>query len=140
MPLLLRITVEKALEKDPAERYQTMRDFVVDLRRALRIGTAVEPSPVMTVSRNRPWLTAVAAMLALIAGTLLLVAFENAGDPRESTCQCPLHPLDGFSRIRRGCSDLAGRKIRDIYLRSRWALRYLVEPGSHGAILQSHEG
>ena len=69
VPLLLRLAVEKALEKDPAERYQTMRDFVVDLRRALRI-KAVEPSPVMTVSRSRPWLTAVAATLALIAGAL----------------------------------------------------------------------
>ena len=35
-PLLLQIAVEKALEKDPAERYQTMRDFVVDLKRAPR--------------------------------------------------------------------------------------------------------
>ena len=69
MPLLLRIAVEKALEKDPAERYQTMRDLVVDLKRALRIKTA-EPSPVPAVSRNRPWWTGVAAMLALIAGAL----------------------------------------------------------------------
>ena len=33
VPLLLRSAVEKALEKDPAERYQSMRDLVVDLRR-----------------------------------------------------------------------------------------------------------
>jgi serine/threonine protein kinase len=33
VPAALRGVVEKALEKDPAERYQTMRDQVVDLRR-----------------------------------------------------------------------------------------------------------
>jgi serine/threonine protein kinase/formylglycine-generating enzyme required for sulfatase activity/dienelactone hydrolase len=36
VPQQLHDIVEKALEKDPAERYQTMRDFVVDLRRAVR--------------------------------------------------------------------------------------------------------
>ena len=32
-PISLRMVVEKALEKDPAERYQSMREMVVDLRR-----------------------------------------------------------------------------------------------------------
>ena len=36
VPEPLRVIVEKAIEKDPAERYQTMRDFVVDLRRVAR--------------------------------------------------------------------------------------------------------
>jgi Tol biopolymer transport system component/tRNA A-37 threonylcarbamoyl transferase component Bud32 len=35
-PRALRGLVEEALEKDPAERYQSMRDFVVDLRRLAR--------------------------------------------------------------------------------------------------------
>jgi eukaryotic-like serine/threonine-protein kinase len=38
-PLPLRLVVEKALEKDPADRYQTMRELVVDLRRLARRGT-----------------------------------------------------------------------------------------------------
>src|SRR5436189_2238901 len=33
VPMALRMVVEKALEKDPSERYQSMRDLVVDLRR-----------------------------------------------------------------------------------------------------------
>src|SRR6185503_2912554 len=33
IPPALRMVVEKALEKDPAERYQSMRDVVIDLRR-----------------------------------------------------------------------------------------------------------
>ena len=36
VPAPLRMIIEKALEKKPAERYQSMRDLVVDLRRLLR--------------------------------------------------------------------------------------------------------
>lgn len=36
VPVDVRLMIEKALAKDPAERYQTMRELVVDLRRAAR--------------------------------------------------------------------------------------------------------
>ena len=36
IPIALRMVVEKAMEKDPAERYQSTRDLVVDLRRLTR--------------------------------------------------------------------------------------------------------
>jgi eukaryotic-like serine/threonine-protein kinase len=36
IPAALRTLVEKSLEKDPAKRYQSMRDTVVDLRRVTR--------------------------------------------------------------------------------------------------------
>jgi serine/threonine protein kinase len=36
LPDVLRLTVEKALEKEPDDRYQSMRELVVDLKRALR--------------------------------------------------------------------------------------------------------
>jgi eukaryotic-like serine/threonine-protein kinase len=36
VPVRLRMVVEKALEKDPAERYQTAREMVIDLRRVSR--------------------------------------------------------------------------------------------------------
>jgi serine/threonine protein kinase/tetratricopeptide (TPR) repeat protein len=60
----LRMIVEKALEKDPAERYQSMRDMVVDLKRQTRQTTEL-PAPERS---NRPlkWLAAV--FLALAAG------------------------------------------------------------------------
>src|SRR5262245_31129253 len=38
LPVGLRMAVEKALEKDPAERYQGMRELVVDLKRVQRPG------------------------------------------------------------------------------------------------------
>jgi eukaryotic-like serine/threonine-protein kinase len=48
IPVRLRMVVEKALEKDPAERYQTAREMVIDLRRASRqtaSGDAAEARP-----------------------------------------------------------------------------------------------
>ena len=51
VPLSLRSAVEKALEKDPAERYQSMRDLVVDLKRATR-QTVAEPAPAPAGSRK----------------------------------------------------------------------------------------
>ena len=43
-PLALQSVVDKALEKDPAERYQSMRELVVDLKRSQRQSTAVAPA------------------------------------------------------------------------------------------------
>jgi serine/threonine protein kinase len=69
IPAAYRTTIEKALEKNPAERYQSMREMVVDLKRAQRQGSAVPPYPHsgdIHVSRkvapihgwiHRPWLT-----------------------------------------------------------------------------------
>ena len=73
VPLPLRMVVEKALEKDPAERYQTMRDLVVDLRRLARqtTTTAVAPSAVKPQRRSWPWRAV--AMLA-VAGLIVIAA------------------------------------------------------------------
>jgi serine/threonine protein kinase len=69
LPQTLRNLVEKALEKDPAERYQTARDLVVDLRRLGRQKT-VEATAV-SVERPKPtWLpwgaAAIFGMAALV--------------------------------------------------------------------------
>jgi TolB-like protein len=63
------MVVEKALEKDPAERYQSMRDMVVDLRRLSR-QTAETPAPVVTRLRRR---------VALAVGTLVIIAMGATG-------------------------------------------------------------
>jgi serine/threonine-protein kinase len=44
VPLSLRLLVEKALDKDPAERYQSMRDLVIDLRRQSRTRVTEQPA------------------------------------------------------------------------------------------------
>jgi serine/threonine protein kinase/Tol biopolymer transport system component len=68
VPLPLRTIVEKALEKDPAERYQSMRDLVVDLRRATR-HTVAEPPPAPAGDKTsrRPWKWIAAGAAALVA-------------------------------------------------------------------------
>jgi eukaryotic-like serine/threonine-protein kinase len=76
LPPQLRTVVEKALEKSPADRFQSMQDMVVDLRRMVRApvddrGSAeATESAVATVSRARAIRFAVsaAALLALGAG------------------------------------------------------------------------
>ena len=64
IPPALRMVVEKALEKDPAERYQSMRDMVVDLRRLAR-QTAETRAP--AAPRSRRWIALAAAALLVVA-------------------------------------------------------------------------
>src|SRR5262249_26340150 len=65
IPEALRAVLGKALEKEPANRYQAMRDMVVALRRLTR--QSAEPA------RRMRW-AAVLAALALAAGTALIVS------------------------------------------------------------------
>jgi Tol biopolymer transport system component len=75
VPLFLRFIVDKALEKDRSERYQSMRELVVDLRRLARRMTDTT-SPLAATSipapnarpRRRVWL--VVPAVALVAGAL----------------------------------------------------------------------
>ena len=52
LPVALCLIVEKALEKDPADRYQSMREMVVDLRRLARQQTGNLATP--AAARARP--------------------------------------------------------------------------------------
>jgi serine/threonine protein kinase len=81
VPLALRMAVEKALEKNPAERYQTTRDLVVDLRR-LRHHKVPETPQMAQAKPRRPWAWMVAVtliMLALTAG--LWLSIRSQGEP-----------------------------------------------------------
>jgi len=64
VPSGLRIVVEKALEKEASDRYQSMRELVVDLRRVLR--QTVEEISTARTGPRRP--------LAWIAGALVVAA------------------------------------------------------------------
>jgi eukaryotic-like serine/threonine-protein kinase len=74
LPEPLRAAVEKSLEKDPAERYQDMRDLVVDLKRVVRkpgSSTGAAGTSVIPQSRSR-WMWVLvgglgAVLLALLA-------------------------------------------------------------------------
>ena len=63
--------IEKALEKDPAERYQSMRDLVVDLRRLSRMRVADQPAPTVPRPRER---TPDSLALAATLGALVVAA------------------------------------------------------------------
>jgi TolB-like protein/Flp pilus assembly protein TadD/predicted Ser/Thr protein kinase len=66
IPVGLRMAVEKSLEKDPAERYQSMRDLVVDLRRLTR--QRVEAAAPTVARRRRDWKwVAASAVLVILA-------------------------------------------------------------------------
>ncbi len=68
VPYPMRLAVEKALEKDPADRYQSARDLAVDLRRLSRQTTASVPLAPTAKSRKAP-------QAALIAVPILAAAF-----------------------------------------------------------------
>jgi Tol biopolymer transport system component len=69
LPVGLRLAVDKALEKDPADRYQTMRDLVVDLRRVSRArGEKILPVPAVVAPVRSRWWSAAAVVVALTAG------------------------------------------------------------------------
>jgi serine/threonine protein kinase len=55
VPANVRAVVDKALEKDPADRTPSMKDFVVDLRRVTRQVTETPAPP------GRPWVAVAAA-------------------------------------------------------------------------------
>ena len=103
VPSPLRMAVEKALEKDPAERYQSMRDMVVDLRRVSRhteasAGAHARPSGVRRAWR---WIAASAAII-LVAGSVALwrggVADNGASPIALPIRSIAVLPLQNLSR------------------------------------------
>ncbi len=70
LPVGLRMTVDKTLEKDPAERYQSMRDVVVDLRRIAR--QSAEAAAPVAPRRKKAWTWAAAIGAAVVIVAALL--------------------------------------------------------------------
>ena len=87
VPLPLRMIVDKALEKDPAERYQTMKDLVVDLRHVARQKTETAAAPIVLSARGRwlPWVAVtVLAGAGLVAGGMVWARRGAAPDPERA--------------------------------------------------------
>ena len=87
LPLALLAIVEKALEKDPADRFQSMREVVVDLRRVLRPGADGSAAADAKLSSSRPRrgfaaAGVVAAVVAVaVAGTRFMWRAPQPADP-----------------------------------------------------------
>jgi len=108
VPVGLRLVVEKALEKDPADRFQSMRELVVDLRREARRPAESGPhAPVADRPRraSRRWLLAAAALSsAALAAVLMWARPWTTGGASE-----PANPLANarFTRV----TDFAGDEL-----------------------------
>jgi serine/threonine protein kinase len=76
IPVPLRMILEKALDRDPEDRYQSTKDMVVDLRRLIRQGEAAaapeSASSMRPVREKYSWKAAAAA--GLILATIGLIA------------------------------------------------------------------
>ena len=104
VPLELRAAVEKAVEKDPAKRHQSMRDLIVDLKRAQQLTTASK-------SKKRRW-----RILALVSCDLdsdrlrpLLAALGSGLFLAEPVGRCQNRAADRFPGGRIGRGGLARR-------------------------------
>jgi Tol biopolymer transport system component len=86
LPPTLRAVVEKALEKVPGDRYQSMRELVVDLRRLMRQSVETVPAPPRP---GRRWWAASLVLLALVAGgaVLLFRSHQPAGSTQPQYTQ-----------------------------------------------------
>ena len=98
----------KALEKDPSDRFQSMRDMVVDLRRMVRQSAEV-PAASAAMHRSkraRHSLAAVAALVALAAASALFVfripTARRTDAPR-------VHAAHQLRRLRHFARAFAGR-------------------------------
>lgn len=103
VPPELRGVVEKSLEKDPADRYQSMRELVVDLRRLVRHSTAGSTTARPVPMRGK-WIAAASvAALVLVVGTVVwwrgTLSRGNPASPTiRSIAVLPLGNLSGDTK------------------------------------------
>jgi serine/threonine protein kinase len=91
VPPALRLVIEKALEKDPADRYQAMREMVVDLRRLARQSGETDKLKLIP----RKWFAAaMVAALVLAGGVALIVLGLKAPAPPGSSQYTQLTNVD----------------------------------------------
>jgi TolB-like protein len=95
-PLALRTVIEKALEKDPAERYQAMRELVVDLRHLTRTTEASVPA----AKHSRRWvvMAAAAALVVVAVGGAALWRTRPATTNAPRIRSIAVLPLQNLSR------------------------------------------
>jgi serine/threonine protein kinase len=71
IPLPLRELIERTLQKDPAQRVQTMREVVADLKRLARQSGATPASPQPHRGRTLAWAAAALVLVAAIAAAVI---------------------------------------------------------------------
>jgi serine/threonine protein kinase len=101
-PFILGVIVGKTLDRDPADRYQTARDLVVDLRRLARQKVAEPVPPVVAGQPGRSyWLLATAVLLLGVGGVMGWLAHrpsEAAANPLANARFTRLTDFEGVER------------------------------------------
>ena len=96
------MVVEKALEKDPAERYQSMRELVVDLRRLVRqTADGSRANPAAGSPAPARGLRALAVIVIAVALTVMAFVVWRSGrgtENGEPVVAVPLITLRGVQR------------------------------------------
>jgi hypothetical protein len=114
VPAAARAITERALEKDPARRYQTMRDLAADLRRAMHPTSAAAVAAPMPRRRWRLAAIATAAALAILVW-LIAAAGPLPGSRRGATVQSlaglPLKPLQQHATYLNACVSALGGDV-----------------------------
>ena len=77
LPRAVARVVDRALQKDPADRFQSMQDFAFALTNTAD-ATAVAAVPARQPRRTGPWVAAFAVVAAVFAGAILL---QQPGSP-----------------------------------------------------------
>jgi serine/threonine protein kinase len=81
LPTAVRATLEKALAKDPDQRFQSMRDMVAEMRRLMRQSLDLSPVP-STFRRPSPprlkWVVWAVAALAVASGVLWMLVRQES--------------------------------------------------------------
>ena len=97
VPISLRLAVDKALEKDPAERYQSMREVAVDLKRLTRHTQEQRPAPGIRPPRSTgmAWVAAAAALVAGAGVTWWLPGSDVFENPIADARYTRLTDFDG---------------------------------------------
>ncbi|MBZ5636123.1 MAG: protein kinase [Acidobacteriia bacterium] len=91
-----RAMVEKALESDPAERYQTMRDLVVDLRRLVRQKADSSAAKAVPAVTRRSWLWGGAAALLPVAGAAIWLLRRGTSEWQNPLGNATFTPFTNF--------------------------------------------
>jgi len=90
VPVALRMIVEKALEKEAADRYQSMQELVVDLRRIARRPSETREAVIPPAAPSRSLLTVASLCLAAIASIGLVFCASRGGGTDAARSNNPL--------------------------------------------------
>ena len=85
LPIALRMIVEKALENDPADRYQSMQELAIDLRRLLRQKSPEYESGLSAPITSRASRSAIMIGVGAVAGVAVLLGAADV-PRRRSSC------------------------------------------------------